>query len=70
MLYIGLGLGAIVVDMGIQVINNGISITRTIYETGCNLMYGKPKSDTERIEELTKRIEKLTNDIEILQSQR
>lgn len=55
-----MGLGIIAADAGIQLINNGISITRTIYNFGYNMIYGRPKTDAERIEELTKQIEKLT----------
>ena len=56
----GMGLGIIAAETGIQLINNGISITRTIYNVGYNMIYGRPKTDAERIEELTQQIEKLT----------
>ena len=71
MLYIGLG--ALAADTGIQFINNGISITRTVYNFGYNMIFGRPKTDTERIEELTElakdrddKIDKLTKQIEDL----
>ncbi len=57
-LYVGLGMMA--ADMSMQFINNGLSITRTIYNVGYNIIYGAPKTSEERMEELTKQIEKLT----------
>ena len=71
MLYIGAG--AIAADMGVRLFSNGMSITWTIYETGRNLIFGKPKSDSERIDELTQltqeqdaKIEQLSKQIEEL----
>ena len=71
MLYIGAG--AMAVDIGIRLFSNGISITQAIYETGRNLIFGKPKSDSERIDELTQltqeqdaKIEQLSKQIEEL----
>ena len=54
------GLGIMTAEMGIQFVNNGISITRTIYNVGYNMIYGAPKTPEEKIEELTKHIETLT----------
>ena len=83
-LYLGMGMGMMAADMGIQLVNNGISITRTIYNFGYNMIYGRPKTPEEKIEELTyqiqqlteketenvKRIEELTKQIEQMQTHR
>ncbi len=55
-----MSLGILAADVGIQLINNGISITKTIYNIGYNIIYGRPKTPEERINELTKQIETLT----------
>lgn len=73
----GIGIGALLLDASIQLINNGISVTRSIYNTGQNIIYGKPKTDTERIEELTQivnnqseQIKQLIQEIDNLKSKR
>lgn len=55
-----MGLGMMAADMGIQLVNNGISVTRSIYNFGYNIIYGRPKTSEERIEELTQQIQELT----------
>lgn len=49
-----------VADMGIQLVNNGISVTKTLCNFGYKIIYGKPKTPEEKIEELTEQIHKLT----------
>jgi tripartite-type tricarboxylate transporter receptor subunit TctC len=55
-----LGMGMMAADLGIQLVNNGISVTRTLYNFGYNMIYGRPKTPEEKIEELTEQIQKLT----------
>jgi ferritin len=55
-----LGIGMMAADMGIQLVNNGISVTRTLYNFGYNIIYGRPKTPEEKIEELTEQIQQLT----------
>ena len=73
---ITIGLSALAIDLGLQLINNGISITRSIYNTGQYIIYGKPKTDTERIEELVQivnnqndQIEQLIQEIDMIKNQ-
>lgn len=64
MFYPGIAIGTII---GLQLIHNGISITKTMYNFGYTLIYGKSKSDNERIDELSTNIQHLSNqELEIL----
>ncbi len=58
--YGSIGLGIMIADLGIQLVNNGISISRSIYNFSYNIVYGKPKSKEEiLIDELTQQIKQL-----------
>lgn len=59
-LYIGLGIGMMAADIGIQLVNNGISITKGIYNFGYTIIYGRPKSKEEiLIEELKEQLKQI-----------